>query len=219
MNIDPSLQVAICTSLELLVNKALQLDPGTRYSLASQQGKVLAVEIVRPSLTVYLIPDTDELRLQSTYDGEITTRLKGSPLALLSLLNSERVNLANSGVEVFGNTGFLIELQTLLQNLDIDWEEAISQVVGDVLGPSISESLRGVKRWFGERKSSAERLIGEFLTEEVRATPSDVELQQFYQRVDRLRLGLDRAAANLQILGQNSNPTAPVKGQDKGVTQ
>jgi len=200
VTIDPSLQVALCTALESIINKALQYDPGSRYALAKLQGKVLAVELNSPTLTLFLLPDAEGVRVQSIYDGDTTTRIKGSPLSLLSLLTSQQINLANSGVEVFGNTGFLIDLQRILQNLDIDWEEALSGIVGDVAGPQVGHSVRGLQQWLVERKQSFNRLFSEFLTEEIRATPSVSELKFFYQQVDKVRLATDRAAATLQHL-------------------
>ena len=134
MKVDPSVQVAVAASLEAVVNKALQFDPGSRYALARLRGKVLALEFSQPNVTVFLLPVEHGVRIQSAYDGEVTTRIKGSPLALLGLVRSKHTNLANSGVEVFGSTGFLIELQKILQGLDIDWEEAISSVFGDIAG-------------------------------------------------------------------------------------
>jgi ubiquinone biosynthesis protein UbiJ len=198
VNLDPSIQVALCRALETVINKALDFDPGSRYALGRLQDKVLAVELTQPSFTVYFIPQAEGIRLQSIFDGDVTTRLRGSPMALLALVNSQQVNLANSGVEVFGNTGFLIELQSILQNLDIDWEEAVSTVIGDVAGHQVGAGFRGLNQWLGERKQSFERMLGEFLTEEIRATPNRHELEYFYQQVDELRLGVDRANARLQ---------------------
>lgn len=200
MNIGPSIQVLICSALEKLINNTLRFDPGSRYALAELQGKVLAIELTQPAFTLYLLPTADGVRLQSTYDGEITTRLRGSPTALLALVKGQQVNLANSGVEVFGNTGFLIQLQGILQNLDIDWEEAVSTVIGDVAGHQVGSGVKGFNQWLGERRQSFERLFGEFLTEEVRVTPSRVELEDFYQQVDALRLSVDRARARVQQL-------------------
>ncbi len=200
MKLDPSIQVALCSTAETLVNKALQYDPGSRLALARLQGKVLALELINPELNFYFFPEEDGLRVQSTFDGEITTRVKGSPLDLLALAKSPRLNLADSGVEVFGNTGFLIELQNIVQSLDIDWEELVSSVVGDIAGHEIGKASSAVNHWFSQRKQSFNRLMGEFLTEEIKATPSKIELENFYRQVDELRLGVDRASAQLKQL-------------------
>ena len=207
MTLDPSLLVALCGAIESVINKALLFDPGSRYALAKLEGKVLAVELVRPQLTVYVFPEEKGVRLQSTYDGSVTTRVKGTPLALLSLINSPRVNLADSGVEVFGSTGFLIELQKIAQNLDIDWEDALSHVTGNITGHQFALGVAGVKQWFGERKQSFERLFGEFLTEEIQATPNRNELESYYQQIDTLRLAVDRATAQVQQLKNERNST------------
>ena len=200
MTFDPSIHVAICGTLETVINKALQYDPGSRLALGRLQGKVLAVELTKPEINFYFFPDQDGLRVQSTFDDEITTRLKGSPLDLLALTKSSRLNLADSGIEVIGNTGFLIELQSIVQNLEIDWEELVSSIVGDIAGHEIGKASSVVSQWFGQRKQSFERLMGEFLTEEVKATPNKSELEHFYGEVDELRLGVDRASAQIKQL-------------------
>ena len=200
MKIDPSVQVAFCGALESIINKTLQFDPGSRHALARLQGKVLAVEFTQPALSFYILPIDTGVRIHSIYDGEVTTRIKGTPPALVGLLQSKQLNLANSGVEVFGSTAFLIELQNILQELDIDWEEAISTVIGDVAGPQVSAGISGFGQWLTERKQSFDRLLGEFLTEEIRATPSRSELEYFSAQVDELRLAVDRAAATIRQL-------------------
>ena len=215
MNIDPSLQVAAAASLEAIINKALQYDPGSRYALARLQGKVLALEFTQPNLTVFLMPAEHGMRVQSAFDGEVTTRIKGSPLALLSLINSKHTNLANTGIEVFGSTGFLIELQSILQAVDIDWEEAVSSIIGDIAGHQVGNGVRGFGAWLSERKQSFNRLLGEFLTEEIRATPSRGELEYFYRQVDDLRLAVDRATANVQQFVANKNSKKTQSPSDK----
>lgn len=197
---DPTLISAACTALEGLIRKTLDYDPATRRKLAALEGRVLAVEVRELDSTVYLLPDADGLRIQSYYEGEVTTRLRGSIPALLGLLGSERLNLKDSGVEVFGSTGLLISLQEIANTLDIDWEEALSQVVGDVAGPQSAALLRGVKDWMQGRQQTAEQRISEFLTEELKASPARPELEFFYQQVDELRLAADRLAARIDRL-------------------
>lgn len=195
---DPTLQVGLCVGLEKIINKALQYDPGSRHALARLTGSTLALELTQPVMTFFICPEENGIRLHSAGDDNVTARIKGSPFALLSLMNSNQLNLSGTGVEVFGNTGFIIELQRVLKNLDIDWEEAVSEIVGDIAGHEIGRSITGLQSWLQQRKQSFDRLLGEFLTEEVNVTPSKVELDFFNQQVDELRLGVDRLTARLQ---------------------
>lgn len=209
MIIDPTLQVALCSGLEKLINQALRYDPGSRIAMAQLHGKVLAIEFTQPTVTFYFCPTEEGVQLLSTCDADITTRLVGSPLALLALARGEQLNLSGSGVEVFGSTALLIDLQKIVRNLDIDWEEAISAIIGDIAAHEVGRGVAGFKHWFTQRKQNFERLLGEFLTEEVRVTPSKVELNAFYQQVDELRLGIDRARAKLQQLRHPNRGDTP----------
>lgn len=204
--VDPTLHTALCAALESTVNTALGYDPGSRQSLAKLAGQVLAVELKQPSLIFYLLPQGEGVTVRSHHDGNVNTRLRGSPLALASLLTSDHLNLADSGVEVFGSTALLLEIQNIAHNLDIDWEEALSQVLGDVAAHQGANSLRQLGSWAEGRRETFERLLGEYLSEELRATPARAELERYYREVDELRLATDRLAARIEVLaGQGQN--------------
>lgn len=197
---DPTVVSASCTALEGLIRTALVYDPASRRKLAALEGRVLAIEVRELDTTFYLLPDAEGLRIQSYYEGNVDSRLRGSVPALLGLLGSERFNLKDSGVEVFGSTGLLVALQEIADSLEIDWEEALSQALGDVLGPQSAAVFRGLKDWLQARQQTAAQRISEYLTEELKASPSRPELEFFHQQVDELRLAADRLAARIDRL-------------------
>lgn len=201
--VDPTLHTALCAAAESAVNTALRYDPGSRHALAKLSGRVLEVELSQPSLSLYLLPHPEGLSVRSYYDGKVDTCLKGSPAALASLLTSERLNLAGSGVEVFGSTALLVEAQQIARNLDIDWEEALSGVLGDIAGHEGANTLRKMSAWVEGRKTTFERLLGEYLSEEFGATPARAELEHYYREVDALRLATDRLSARIDAMTRN----------------
>ncbi|GAB1255870.1 ubiquinone biosynthesis accessory factor UbiJ [Aurantivibrio plasticivorans] len=196
--IDPSIQSAACVAIEAAINTALRYDPGTRQGLAGLSGQVLAVEVSPPGAQVYLVPGETKVSVLGQYEGDVSTRVKGSPQALLALMRSRQLNLAESGVEVFGNTGLLIQLAFILGALDIDWEEALNDIVGEVIGHTTADTIRRTLGWARERKQSFTRLLGEYVTEELRSTPAQPELHDFYSQVDELQLAADRLGAKLE---------------------
>ncbi|GAB1265783.1 ubiquinone biosynthesis accessory factor UbiJ [Aurantivibrio infirmus] len=198
--IDKTLQTAIGLVVEKTINTALRYDPASQLAIAKLNGQVLAVELSKPSFIFYFLPSTDGISIQNYFEGDVTTKIKGSALALASIANGNNMNLADSGVEVFGNTGLLIELQGIMQNLDIDWEDALSDVLGDVSAHHLADSLRGLASWIDGSKNSIRRLTSEYLSEELKATPSRPELNKFYQNVDALRIDTDRVAARVSQL-------------------
>ncbi len=200
---DPMLSTAALASAEKIINTALAYDPASRIALAELSPQVLAVHISSPDVKIFVMPSVDGIELHSHYEGDITTQLEGTLPALLSLIKSERLNLKDSGVQLFGSTSFLAELQKILKNLDIDWEEMLSQVFGDVIGHQGAELIRSKMSWTKDRVSNIQRLTSEFLTEELRVLPSAPELNFFNAQVDELKLGADRVTARIeQILAR-----------------
>lgn len=196
------LTTAALAAAEKMINGALQYDPATRLGLARLDGKILAVNITLPAFNFFVLPMDNEVRLMNHWEGDVDTHLSGSLLALAQLSQTEIHNLKDSGVSVVGDLHLLAELQSLMKNLDIDWEELLSQFTGDIVGHQAATLIRAKFGWVKDRATSAQRLTREFLTEELKALPSKPELEDFYHRVDDLRLAVDRAAARLEKLKQ-----------------
>lgn len=191
---------AALASAEKIINAALAYDPATRIALGKLEPQILAVQINEPDVKIFIAPTANGIRLLGYYESEVTTQVQGTAPALLSLIKSDRLNLKDTGVNIFGSTSFLSDLQNILKNLDIDWEEMLSQIFGDIVGHQSAEFIRGKISWVKDRTSNIQRLTSEFLTEELRALPSKPELAYFNQQVDELRLGVDRIEARVEQL-------------------
>lgn len=200
--LDPTLSTALLASVEKIINAALAYDPATRIALAKLEPQVLAVVLTAPAIAIFIAPRADGIHLLGHFEGSVTTQVQGSIAALITLLNSERINLKDSGVVMMGSTHFLAELQQILKKLDIDWEEMLTQVVGDIAGHQAAELIRSKLRWGGERVNSIQRLASEFLTEELQLLPSKAELAFFNRQVDEIQLDVDRLAARFEQLAK-----------------
>ena len=200
---DPMLSTAALASAEKIIQRALEYDPSSRIALSQLAPHVLAIQVTAPEFKVFVVPDEKGIRLLGNYEGEITTQLQGSLFALTSLIKSERLNLKDTNVTLVGSTSFISELQKIFKNIDIDWEEMLSQVFGDIIGHQGAEIVRSKLSWSKDRVNNIQRLTSEFLTEELRVLPSSPELNFFNSQVDELKLGVDRAQARIeQILSR-----------------
>lgn len=195
---DTMLLTAALAGAEKLINKALVYDPGTRIGLQKLQGQILAVHITTPNVQFFVTPDDEGLRLMAQWEGDVDTRISGSLLALTKITSQDIHNLKDSGVNVMGKTSLLADLQQLLKNVDIDWEEILTQFLGDILGHQAAQLIRSKLDWASARANSGQRLTREFLTEELKTIPGKNELEDFYHQVDDLRLAVDRAAARVE---------------------
>ena len=197
MNLITGAAVAAC---EKIINKALDYDPATRLALSKCQGKILAIKVSVPPCKCFVFFQEDSLRLMSSWDADVDTEISGSPLALAQLASTPVHNLKNSGVTVAGDLQLLADLQQLVKNLDLDWEELLTQLSGDLLGHQTAEVIRKSASWQKQQAQKIQRLSAEFVTEEMQAVPSKIELENFYQQVDELRLAADRLMARVNGL-------------------
>lgn len=195
------LSVAALASLEQAVNAALALDPKTGERLCRLDGKVVAIELRGTPLRIYLQPHNEGLRLMGHYDGEADTTLRGAPLSMLRM-NSGRTGegLFRGGVEIDGDVELGTRFQQIFEKLDIDWEEHLSRLTGDIIAHQLGNTVRGLFAW-GER--SREHLgqdIADYLQEEREVLPVDWEVDEFIESIDTLRSDTDRLEARVKRL-------------------
>ena len=204
---DPTPIGALAAVLEKAVDQTLRYDPGTRTALSQLAGKVIALEAQLPPLTIYLCPQPagtePALRVQTHFEGQVDTHLTGSLPAMLMLCLGDRSSLAGSGVRVSGDSGLLNRLQDILRHLDIDWEEPVTDVLGNTLGHSVAQLLRRQVGGLAELTKKTQAVAGEYITEELKAAPSREELEAFYDDVDALRSDLDRLSARFGLFQQH----------------
>lgn len=201
---DKTLQQAITASVEQIVNKALTYDPATRHNI-SAISDVLAIDITAPvACTIYFCGQHEGLAALSYYEQTPTTTLTGSASAFIRLLQHPQA-FAASGVSMVGSPQLLQQWQAIIEALDIDWEDAISEVLGDIAGPAVTQTLSQSAQWLHQQASEQERLIKEYLPEELQLVPSKAEVEQFYDTVATLRLQMDRISARTERLSQAIN--------------
>jgi ubiquinone biosynthesis protein UbiJ len=193
--------VAALAGLEQALNAALALDPKTLARLARLHGRVIAVELRGTGIRLVLQPEENGLRLMGHYDGEVETTLRGAPFALLRMGTGRTGEGMFSGeVEIEGDVELGQQIQQVFEKLDIDWEEHLARLSGDIIAHQIGNTMRGLFRW-GER--AADHLgqdTADYLQEETDTLPVAWEVEAFITRVDTLRSDVDRTEARVRRL-------------------
>lgn len=197
-----SLPQLLIASVETAFNRYLSLDPEALPRLADMEGKIIAIEIKGLNECLYLFPGDDGIMVLSDFDGDADTTLSGTPLALakLSLSEDAAAVLFSGDVTISGDTRLGHRFKKILAQVDIDWEEQLSKVVGDIAAHQVGNALRGFGQWFDRSKHSMELDAGEYLQEESRLLPARAEIERFIHQVDELRESVDRLQARMQKL-------------------
>lgn len=188
------------------INSYLSLDPEASEKLAAFDGKVIAIELQGVNKTVYLLPkeESGETFVDATdnFDGEVDTTLRGSPLALfkMGMASDVAAMMLKGEVEIEGNVRLGKDFKKLIAELDVDWEERLSSLIGDTAASKAASLVRRFSSWGSRSKDSLIANISEYLQEESRDVVSGAELEMFYNNIDLLRDDVDRVVARYEAL-------------------
>jgi ubiquinone biosynthesis protein UbiJ len=187
---------------ERAIAQALRYDPKTRAGMAAMAGKVIAVELLGPEVTLYAFPREEGVQLRSEHTGPAHVRIRGAPLALLAMaMNRDKQPSTFTGeVEFVGDLSLGQHIQSVLASLDVDWEELLSAYVGDLAAHKLGNLVRTATRWFGQTRRILEMDMGEYLRIEARILLEPRDLRDFVTAVDTLRMDADRLEARLARL-------------------
>lgn len=206
-----SLRDASLQALETAVNQYLALDQEISRELHSLHGSVIGLDLRGTGVTLFFVPDADG-RLQVFGDtwidtgGEPDCLISGTPLSLLrSGQNDDPDSLFSGEVQITGNTALAQRFTRILRQIEIDWEEQLSRLTGDLIAHQVGDALRKTGGWMSRNHRSLELNLAEYLQEESRVLPGPLELENFFADVDTLRDDVERLAARVQRLRDRSN--------------
>ncbi len=188
--------------LETALNQYLSLDEDAGLFLTPLAGKVIAVTIEPFDETLYLCPTTDKIQILEYYQGDVDTTITGTltALGLMGLNASSMRSVFNGDVGIEGDTHIGQKFQQLFKNLDIDLEEKLSQVTGDIVAHKVGNLFRSGRHWSQQSLETLRLNTEEFLQEETRDLPAKAEADIFYRQVDELRSDFDRLHARIERL-------------------
>lgn len=197
--------------LESIINRYLALDPEVQSRLAAFDGKVVKLEITGLSQKgegrpLYLFPGDSGIQVLQEYAGTVDTVLRGSPVALfkMGLLKNTASLLLKGEVEISGDTRLGHQFKAVFSQMDIDWSEPLSELVGDELAYQLQQSGKQFINWGKQTARSFGFSVSEYLQEESRDVVTETELDIFNNEVDRMREGVDRLQARVNLLSKVS---------------
>ena len=143
---------------------------------AALDGKDLDVRLNGTPLTLRLTARDGKLRVTAPGESPATAMLAGSPLAMIRLLGGDPQALIREGeVRMSGDTDVANQFRDLLHMARPDLEEELSKIVGDPLAHASAMWSREFSDWGERTVESVSRSLGEYLTEERRTLPTQVE--------------------------------------------
>lgn len=187
--------------IETIINHALSLDPNTADYLKKLQEKCLAITILSPQKTLFVLFLETGVKLTLIKPETIDVTIQGPIQAFINLAITKNAHQsAQMGLSFEGDFNTLEAAQQLFLSLDIDWEEGIAPWTGDIVAHQIGQFARLVKKRRAALLDNTLDSVADYLKEESKILPTPVEVNHFMNQVDILRADVDRLEARLYQL-------------------
>jgi ubiquinone biosynthesis protein UbiJ len=187
--------------IENILNYYIQLDPESHRHLELLHGKVIAIQSKHFDYQLYLIFRKNKIHINSHYEGKSDVTLKGTPFDFLRLSSqSDNASVVTSDIEITGDMEVAENFKTLFAELEIDWEEQLSKFTGDIIAYQVGNFVRSFSSWAKQSMNSLQQNITEYAQEELRLTPSNAEVQDFFSDIITLHHDVERMDKRLHRL-------------------
>lgn len=188
--------------LEVVMNRALTLDPVAVQRMAPLLGKVVAVEIIGlPRMCVVFHSGAVRLLSDAGVAPHVTLQASLSQLvSAAARRTADSSAAAGAGIAVNGDVGTVRDLQAWLDAFHVDWEERLAGVVGPELARPVARVLDELQQWARNVGATVRRDVEEYLKEESDLVPDASAVNAFSVEVEQVRDDTERLAARIQRL-------------------
>lgn len=198
------------SAIEAAINAWLKLDGEALPRFSELDGKIIRLHITGLDLNLYFLPAASGIQVIGNYPSEedggiVDATIHGSPMALirLSTASNSGATLLESDVEIDGDMRVAEKFSAILREVDIDWEELLSKLVGDIVAHQAGQATRSVSGWLKESAQSMQMNTGEYISEESGLSLAEAEISDFIDQVDEIRMDVDRLEARVGLLKEN----------------
>jgi len=198
---------------EISSNRLLSLDDQVMSRCQALQGRCIELHLTDLDFKLYCYPGSWGMRFaQEKPSGEVDATISGRLMALVNLsLQADKISTAiQQRVSIQGDARVAQQMQKILTELDIDWEEVLSKYTGDVMAYQIHKRVVGTGEWLRNSARSLLQNTSEYIREEQHLSPTQVEFERFQQQNTTLKQDVERSEARLRHLlkAASDNKTA-----------
>ena len=212
--ISPSIDSALCASIERSLNAVLTHDPALLAALGKFEGKRIRIQSDDWLIIVVTIC-SHGLQLSLQDDSECDTTIFGSLPELLAVAsaNDKADALMNGDVDISGSSALVLDLAKIMQQMDVDWEALITPITGGIIAHQIGKGFRSLFQWSKDSSQTLTASTKEYLEDEVQLLVPKPLAEHFEQQISELRLATDRAEARLEQIKHLINKRNQTKEQ------
>lgn len=189
-------------ALETIINRALKCDPTALQKLATLKNQVIKVECTDWQFTFFIVIERQNLQFHQRYFSQENTLIKSTLNNFLHVFikGADPKTLFDYPLDISGNTHNLEVLRDIFKNIDLDLEEKLSHVIGDVAAYRIFAHARKSKKFLKNTSEDLNAQIKEYIYFEAKYFPTRKKVEKFYQDIVRLRDDVERLEARIEMM-------------------
>lgn len=193
------------TSLSKAINAYLKLDSESTGRLEKLSGRAISIELLPFHFQFQCLFTDQGVKIHTGDEMETETQIRGTPLQMMGVMMAKenRQRFFADDLVMEGDAELGQQVIALFDELQIEWEEQLSKLVGDVPSYHVGRLIRKVGNWFKQTEDSIADDINEYVHEEAQWLPSKEALQDLFHDIDAVRMDVDRAEARIQALANS----------------
>ncbi|MFK8027523.1 MAG: SCP2 domain-containing protein [Gammaproteobacteria bacterium] len=183
------------------LNRYLEADQERAAGLDSIKGKLIRIyvrEIEKELLLRIQQRYIEDADIDVQADVEISISLKILPEFLMGADQDKLIK--NGGIEIKGDAHIASVFQNTLREIEIDWEELLSKYTGDAVAHQVGKGAKALHSFGRNLRQNLHQDIRDYLQDNIQASATQDEVDQFIQDVDNVRAKADRLEARLNRL-------------------
>jgi len=193
-------------ALEKIINSALKADPDAIAKIACLENQVIEINCDDWQMRFYIICGKQELQFEKKYHGAPNTIIKGTLNHFLHLFikGADTQTAFHYPVDIEGDTHNIEILRNTFKNLDLDFEEKLSQLLGDTLAHRIFSKIKNTKKSLGNAGKKIIDQTKEYIYFEAKSLATRKQVEQFYNDIAKLRDDVERAEAKVNLIEEST---------------
>lgn len=197
-----TINATLLTLAESTINRLLLVRPETVAQLGRLDGKVIAIQLTSPAMSLSLQPSTAGLQIDQIERDDADVTLSGTAADFFQLLSAADSSEAMFGktIKLSGDSALATRFSQVMVDAALDWEGILAQVIGDLPAHEVARLLKWKTRFYLQAGHSLVQNFEEYIKEELQLLPSQPQLKRFYSEVDSLRQETERAEARIERL-------------------
>ena len=202
-NLPNQIPDALLAIAEIGSNRLLSLDEQVMAQCQTLQGRCIELHLTDLDFRLYCHPGSWGMRFsQEKPPRDVDATISGRVIALVNLsLQEDKISTSiRERVSIQGDARVAQQMQKILTELDIDWEEVLSKYTGDVMAYQIHKRAQGAGEWLRNSALSLLNTTSEYIREEQRLSPTQVEFERFQHQNTILKQDVERSEARLRHL-------------------